>query len=77
MKKKKNVTLEEAMSRLEQIATLLESGQPGLDESIRLYEEGSQLVQDCRQTLDQAQARIHTLCLPPEEDAQEEDEDDA
>ncbi len=40
-KKKAKNTFEENLSRLEEISTLLESEELGLDQSISLFEEGN------------------------------------
>ena len=48
---KKTITFEAAMERLEEITRLLESGSEGLDESLKLYEEGVSLIRLCTQKL--------------------------
>ena len=55
------LTLEQAMTRLEQIVAKLESGKCSLDESIRLFEEGTRLTGFCRQSLDTAEQKIRRL----------------
>lgn len=57
------MTFEEALKELEQIVGLLERGDAPLDDSIRLYERGSQLRQHCATRLDAAQARIEAIKL--------------
>ena len=52
---------EERLARLEQIVTKLESGDVGLDESLKLYAEGAGLIKDCRQTLAEAEKKIAKL----------------
>ena len=49
------------MTRLEQIVMKLESGKCPLDESIRLFEEGTRLTGFCRQSLDTAEQKIRRL----------------
>ena len=44
---KKTITFEEAMERLEEITRILESGSEGLDQSLKLYEEGVSLIRLC------------------------------
>lgn len=61
-----DMTFEEALRELEQIVGLLERGDAPLDESIRLYERGSQLRQRCADRLDAAQARIEAIKLDSE-----------
>lgn len=55
------LTFEQAMTRLEQIVAKLESGKCSLDESIRLFEEGTRLTGFCRQSLDTAEQKIRRL----------------
>ena len=55
------LTFEQAMTRLEQIVAKLESGTCSLDESIRLFEEGTRLTGFCRQSLDTAEQKIRRL----------------
>jgi len=52
---------EERLARLEQIVTKLESGEVGLDESLKLYAEGAGLIKDCRKTLAEAEKKIAKL----------------
>lgn len=55
------LTYEEAFSRLEEIVRKLESGEAGLDESLRLFEEGIKLSRICNERLNEAEARIEKL----------------
>lgn len=55
---KKEVTFEEAMHRLEEIANLLEQGDTTLDNSIALYEEGAKLAARCSEQLEHARQAI-------------------
>ena len=52
---------EERLARLEQIVTKLESGDVGLDESLKLYAEGAGLIRECRKTLADAEKKIVKL----------------
>ncbi|MCX7925916.1 MAG: exodeoxyribonuclease VII small subunit [Fimbriimonadales bacterium] len=51
-------SFEEALARLEEIVTLLESGNLTLDETVSLYEEGQQLRYFCERKLREAEQRI-------------------
>ena len=51
----KKMKFESSMERLEQIVRALESGDMGLEESLKLYEEGITLVRSCNETLEQAE----------------------
>ena len=52
------MTFESAMSRLEEIVGKLEGGAVTLDASLKLYEEGIELVRFCSDTLDKAEKKI-------------------
>ncbi|MBQ2391096.1 MAG: exodeoxyribonuclease VII small subunit [Clostridia bacterium] len=54
-------TFETAMKRLEEITSLLESGNLSLDDSIKLYEEGAKLSVFCDKKLKEAQLKITQL----------------
>jgi exodeoxyribonuclease VII small subunit len=54
----KNVGFEGSLARLEQIVKLLERGEVSLDESLKLYQEGTELVRLCGQLLDNAQMQV-------------------
>ena len=54
----KKMGFEASMARLEQIVKLLERGEVSLDESLKLYQEGTELVRICGQMLDQAQMQV-------------------
>lgn len=60
------LSFEEALARLEQIVLRIESGEAGLEESLRLFEEGVALARTCRQLLDRAEARIRVLLEGPD-----------
>lgn len=55
---KKSKTFEESMSRLEQIVRAMERGDVPLEESLKLFQEGTELVQTCTKLLDDAQLQI-------------------
>ena len=55
---KQSKTFEESMNRLEQIVRAMERGDVPLEESLKLFQEGTQLVQTCTKLLDEAQLQI-------------------
>lgn len=55
---KRNQTFEENMTRLEQIVRTMERGDVPLEESLKLFQEGTQLVQSCGKLLDEAQLQV-------------------
>ena len=50
-----NKTFEESMQRLEQIVRAMERGDVPLEESLKLFQEGTQLIQSCAKLLDEAE----------------------
>ena len=58
---KKELTFEKAMDRLEEIVSLLESGDSPLDESLSLFEEGVKLVKLCNSQLEKAENSVKML----------------
>lgn len=63
---KKTITFEVAMERLEEITRLLEAGAEGLDESLKLYEEGVSLIRLCTQKLESAEQSVKILQMSEE-----------
>ena len=61
MGKKKEKSFEDLLKRLEEISQLLEDEEIGLDESIKLYEEGIKLSQICYKKLSDAEIKIIEL----------------
>lgn len=55
------MTFETAMARLEEIVALLESGSCSLDESLKLFEEGTKLTAFCSDSLKKAEQKIVQL----------------
>ena len=55
------MTFEQAMTRLEQIVAALESGRCTLDESLKLFEEGTKLTAYCADQLKTAEQKIVKL----------------
>jgi len=52
---------EKAMERLEQIIDDLESGKLGLDDSIKVFEEGVDLAKKCHKKLTEAETKVKQL----------------
>ncbi|MBA4406639.1 exodeoxyribonuclease VII small subunit [bacterium] len=61
MSKKKENSFEESLNRLQEISDALESGDVGLDQSIKLYEEGISLAKFCYTTLKEAELKVTEL----------------
>lgn len=60
-KKKSDLSFEEKLNRLEEVANLLENEDLGLDQSISLYEEGIRLSKECLTALQNAELKITEL----------------
>lgn len=54
----KNTTFEASMQRLEQIVRTMERGDVALEESLKLFQEGTELVKNCEKLLDHAQLQV-------------------
>ncbi len=63
---KKSVTFEESMKRLDEIVGILEAGEVSLEESIRLFEEGTKLSVKCTELLDTAELKVTQLMQGPD-----------
>lgn len=55
------MTFESAISRIEEIVALLEGNQVTLNDSIKLFEEGTRLTSFCLEQLDNAKQKITEL----------------
>ena len=69
----KNQSFEENMQRLELIVRKMEQGDVPLEESLKLFQEGTDLVRKCTELLDKAQLQVTLVTngqdgLPTEED---------
>lgn len=58
---KKVMPFETAMTRLEEILHTLEDGGESLDASLKLYEEGIELIRACTLRLEQAEQKVKVL----------------
>lgn len=58
MATKKELTYEQAISRLEEIVGILEKNEVSLDEALALFEEGTKLISFCADKLKNAKAKI-------------------
>ena len=55
------LSFEKALERLGEVVAELEASKVGLDESLKLYEEGMKLVRLCNEKLDSAEQRVMTV----------------
>lgn len=68
---------EDSMRRLEQIVRAMENGDVPLDESLKLFKEGTDLVAHCNKLLEEAEMQVKIISTasdgsPVEEDFQYE-----
>ncbi|MBK8397624.1 MAG: exodeoxyribonuclease VII small subunit [Leptospiraceae bacterium] len=64
--KEKDISFEEALNELEQIAEKLERGQLTLEDSIKAYERGMDLKKICTERLKEAEGKIEFLAKSPD-----------
>ena len=57
----RNKTFEENMGRLEQIVRAMERGDVALEESLKLFQEGTELVRSCGKLLDEAELQVKKI----------------
>ena len=69
----KNMTFEASMQRLEQIVRTLERGDAQLDESLKLFQEGTELVRACGKLLDEAELQVKKIATAADGSPVEED----
>ena len=72
-----NRSFEQNMERLEQIVRALERGDVPLEESLKLFQEGTGLVQDCGKLLDEAEQQVKMIVLKADGTPSEEEFNDA
>lgn len=59
-------SFEASMQRLEEIVRTMERGELPLEESLKLFEEGTALVRSCGKLLDEAEIKIVKLMKGPD-----------
>ena len=70
---KNNKSFEENMIRLEQIVRSMERGEVALEESLKLFQEGTTLVEACGKLLDNAELQVKMVMTAPDGSPVEED----
>lgn len=68
-----NQTFEASMTRLEQIVRTMERGDVALEESLKLFQEGTDLIRNCQKLLDDAQLQIKKIMTAPDGSPVEEE----
>jgi len=59
--KKKKITFEQAMARLDEIVAALDGGALSLDDSLALFSEGAELIAFCNSSLEGAKLTIEQI----------------
>lgn len=67
-----NMTFEQRMARLEQIVRVMERGDAPLEESLKLFQEGTELIRSCQALLDEAQLQVTKVTADAQEGFREE-----
>jgi len=68
-----NAIFEDNMKRLEQIVRAMERGDVPLEESLKLFNEGTQLVSSCSKLLDEAELQVRKIATAVDGSPVEED----
>ena len=55
------LTFEQQLQRLEQIVRTMERGEAPLDESLKLFQEGAELIRNCTKLLDDAELQVKKI----------------
>ena len=71
-----NRSFEQNMARLEQIVRAMERGDVALEESLKLFQEGTELVRSCNKLLDEAQLQVKKIMTAPDGSPVEEEFND-
>ena len=61
-----NLTFEQSMQRLEQIVRAMERGDVALEVSLKLFQEGTDLVSRCGKLLDEAELQVKRIMTAPD-----------
>jgi len=71
--KKEELSFEEAIKRLEKIASELEGDKLSLEDSLKLYEEGIRLIRYCNTMLEGAERKIKMIGINADGEPEEKD----
>ena len=61
-----NMTFEASMQRLEQIVRTMERGDAPLEDSLKLFQEGTELVRSCGKLLEEAEFQVKKIMTAPD-----------
>lgn len=68
-----NKTFEQNLRRLEEIVRAMERADVALEESLKLFQEGTELVRSCGKLLDDAEQQVKLVLSGPDGEPVEED----
>ena len=54
-------SFEESLTKLEEIVAQLERGDLSLEDSVKLFEDGTRLSSECRKQLEEAEGKVELL----------------
>lgn len=69
------MSFEDKMKRLEEIVRAMERGDVALEESLKLFQEGTDLVKSCSKMLDEAEKTVKKITIAADGSPVEEDFD--
>ena len=72
----RKMTFEQSIARLEQIVKAMDRGEVPLDESLKLFQEGTELVRACEKMLDDAEQQVVKISTAADGSPVEEKFDD-
>ena len=61
-----NQTFEQSMVRLEQIVRAMEKGDVELEESLKMFQEGTESIRRCGKLLDEAELQVKKIMTAPD-----------
>lgn len=67
-----NQSFEASMQRLEQIVRAMEKGDVELEQSLQLFQEGTELIRHCGKLLDEAELQVKKIMVEPDGSPKEE-----
>ena len=65
-------SFEQSIDRLDAIVRSLEQGNVPLEQALKLFQEGTELVRSCQKLLDEAQLQVKEIMAGPDGSPQEE-----
>ncbi|MEE9403326.1 MAG: exodeoxyribonuclease VII small subunit [Algisphaera sp.] len=68
--KNKALSFEDSVEQLEQLIDRIETGEIGLEDALKHYEDGTKLISHCRKILDSAEKKIADLTQGEQEGAE-------